>query len=243
MQRYFSNFKQEHLRFHNFHKKYVGIRHFLWHLRAEIRTLFTQKKSFSQSSEDLILKNLLGLGSSKKRGFYIDIGSGRPITHSNTYTLYRHGWHGILVDPIPLNRSLSRIIRPRDTFIHACVSDQSGISDFFELKDYSYSTTKREVADELIRNGTAKLIRHYRIPKITLSELFPLIPEDKTCILFIDAEGDDLTILESNDFDLFAPDIVVIECWKGYLKSMIRLMENQGYRLFARTINNLIFLK
>jgi FkbM family methyltransferase len=36
-------------------------------------------------------------------GFFLDVGSGDGIVHSNTYTLEQKGWTGICIDPFPTN--------------------------------------------------------------------------------------------------------------------------------------------
>ena len=36
-------------------------------------------------------------------GFFLDVGSGDGITHSNTFVLEQKGWRGICVDPFPTN--------------------------------------------------------------------------------------------------------------------------------------------
>jgi FkbM family methyltransferase len=36
-------------------------------------------------------------------GFFLDVGSGDGITHSNTFTLEQKGWAGICIDPFPTN--------------------------------------------------------------------------------------------------------------------------------------------
>ena len=36
-------------------------------------------------------------------GFFVDVGSGDGVTHSNTLMLERRGWRGICIDPFPTN--------------------------------------------------------------------------------------------------------------------------------------------
>jgi FkbM family methyltransferase len=39
----------------------------------------------------------------KRDGYFLDVGSGDGVTHSNTWVLEQRGWNGICVDPFPTN--------------------------------------------------------------------------------------------------------------------------------------------
>jgi hypothetical protein len=97
---------------------------------------FLFPRFYSQTGEDMILNQMLG----KRRGAYIDIGSGHPIWYSNTYYFYRRGWNGILIDPIRQNIKYSRYLRPRDITILGAVSIKESKGTFYEFKNYEYST-------------------------------------------------------------------------------------------------------
>ena len=60
---------------------------------------FEPGESFSQCAEDMIARSLIDTSA----GRYVDIGSGHPVRGSNTYSLYRQGWSGLLVDPLRTN--------------------------------------------------------------------------------------------------------------------------------------------
>ena len=64
--------------------------------------------------------------------------------------------------------------------------------------------------------------------------------------LSIDVEGLDLAVLRSNDWHLFRPTCVLAEALNMTLNEAINsdlteFMLEQGYTLFARTYNTLIF--
>ena len=63
---------------------------------------FFAPRYFGQTAEDAILKIYLP----EKKGFYLDIGAGRPIKGSNTYFLYIRGWAGVCIEPITVNSKL-----------------------------------------------------------------------------------------------------------------------------------------
>jgi hypothetical protein len=64
--------------------------------------------------------------------------------------------------------------------------------------------------------------------------------------LTIDAEGMDLQVLKSNDWKRYRPRCVLVESLGVSLEDALRgevflFMKNQGYELFARTFNTLVF--
>ena len=168
------------------------------------RFLFT--RFYSQTGEDMILNQMLG----KRKGTYIDIGSGYPIWYSNTYFLYRHGWTGVLVDPIGRNVKYSKFVRPRDTVVHAAVSDLAGTKKFYEFKNYAYSTFDVSLYESRIASGL-ELKSSYEVEMINFGNLIDLIPQNSLTILSIDVEGYELNILKSIDFNSFSPAIIVVE--------------------------------
>jgi hypothetical protein len=66
----------------------------LWQIKGTLRG------TYSQHGEDrLILDYFKKLG--RPTGTYVDVGANYPIKISNTYLLYRSGWRGLTVEPIP----------------------------------------------------------------------------------------------------------------------------------------------
>jgi len=72
---------------------------FLILIRSEYKLKINSTGYYSQFGEDQILDKLLP----EKKGFFLDIGAGRPIRYSNTYLFYKRGWNGILIDPLTAN--------------------------------------------------------------------------------------------------------------------------------------------
>jgi len=62
----------------------------------------------------------------------------------------------------------------------------------------------------------------------------------------VDAEGMDLDVLQSNDWNLFRPSYVLVECWGAEIpyidKSPIyHFLTGMNYQLIAKTVATLIF--
>ena len=102
------------------------------------------KTSYSFEGQDLIVSTILR---KIKKGFYIDIGCNHPININDTFTLYKKGWSGILVEPLKYYNKLYNKYRKIDQFYNCllgvkkkyfmCVFKQTGLSS------NHYSTIKR----------------------------------------------------------------------------------------------------
>lgn len=186
------------------------------------------RQSFSQFGEDIELKKLC-----PPTGLYIDIGSGRPVSGSNTYFLYKSGWSGVLVDPIFSNMLLSRLIRPRDKKFQAVVGGAQDIY-FYHLLPYEYSTTSPEIVESLLESKKARLISKTRLKSIEIAKLFNS-PITSCMLLCIDAEGQDFEILRSFPFQLQKPDLICVEDNVSDFGSEINnFLTKKGYRLHKR---------
>src|SRR5580698_8519410 len=117
---------------------------------------YTNHGSYSQHGEDLFVRNFFA---SKKNGFYLDIGASHPFKLSNTYLLYRSGWTGVTVEPIPRLGKLHRQWRPRDTLFPVAVGLQRGELEFFEMTPSVLSTTVGSVARQYVADGKSILFK------------------------------------------------------------------------------------
>jgi FkbM family methyltransferase len=207
----------------------VEIKDFL-KLFATARYLYP--RFYSQTGEDMILNQMLG----KRKGTYIDIGSGYPIWYSNTYFLYRRGWTGVLVDPIRKNVKYSKFLRRRDTVILGAVSRHQGKAIFHEFKNYAYSTLDASAYESRLASGL-ELRASYEVETISFKSLVDLIPKNPLTIVFIDTEGHEFNILKSINFNLFRPAIIVVEeLVSPLIYSPIRdFLAEKGFVLHAYT--------
>jgi FkbM family methyltransferase len=176
-------------------------------------------------------------------GFYIDIGAGRPISHSLTFLLYKKGWNGFCFDPLPENQILHRLFRPRGKFKRCLIGNSLGGRKFYHLKHWSYSTSLESVASMLITNGTAKLVKELKIDQRPLRDFLKEIPSNVNTFLKTDTEGNDLDVLVSNDWEQFNPNLVCVEVWKEGKKSITSFLNGKGYALIAETKQNAFFAK
>ncbi|CAB4825166.1 MAG: hypothetical protein F2761_02430 [Actinobacteria bacterium] len=201
---------------------------------------FSNRKFFSQANEDETIYKYCP----ENFGRYMDIGSGRPVSGSNSYFFYRLGWRGILVDPLTRNQVLGKLIRPRDSVLKSLVG-QPGKSTFFELYPYEYSTTSERIANELVSSGKATIIGKKTFTIVPMSDLvFPMTDLEPTFIS-IDVEGADFDVLTSNDWKICRPRVVCIESpvELSDLGSKINeYLEELNYKLVEQTSLSKIFV-
>lgn len=154
--------------------------------------------SYSQSGEDLLLKIQL----KKSAGVYVDVGAYHPVLYSNTYALYKRGWHGLVIDPNSSFRPLYSILRSRDTYVTSGVGSDARAGTYYKFSDTSYNTFDASSASEY------KQIRHITFvgsEQISIVPLRTILNEHKIShvdLLNIDVEGLDLQVLESHDWSI-----------------------------------------
>lgn len=202
----------------------------------------SHRGGFSQTGEDLLIAKFFPEPGS---GFYLDVGSGQPVIGSNTYRFYRQGWRGILIDPIPRNIRLAKMLRFKDRTIGSLVGEIRESRSFFEFEPYEYSTTDHITAEKLIAAGEVKLVRILEYKTLPLSDLdLTFIPNDR-CFLTVDVEGFDLQVLRSINWDKFRPRVVCIEAWEPNIEAnaaIHELLTLNGYFEREKTVLSKIYV-
>lgn len=205
-----------------------------------------RKIHYSQSGEDVILAALLR----QDAGFYVDVGANHPKRYSNTALLYQQGWRGINIDPNPYSIALFNHARPRDINIAAGVARTKGLLPFYQFSDPAYNTFSKQVADALKEKRWLRMLSDAPMPVLPLvSILEEHLPHGQHIdVMNIDVEGLDLEVLESNDWERFAPTYIAIEA-HGFTPGaptshpVYEFLTRRGYVLRAFTGLTLIFSK
>lgn len=219
-------------------------------LKNQIKHIFVKsKKYYAQCGEDLIIYNYLCTLHMKRDIFYLDLGAGDPMMHSNTYFFYIRGSFGVCVDA---NKNLCnryRRKRKRDTIMNYAVS----LGDDENCKFYNFdmntvSTTDKSNIDYLLENGF-KIKKIQDVPCIKVEKILEDASNIKKIdLLSIDIEGDEFGIIKAIDFDKYKIDVICVEVVDfntglnlPIAKDIILYMKNNGYELLANTGINLIF--
>ncbi len=199
--------------------------------------------SYAQTGEDLLLARHVDMSSP---GFYVDVGCNHPIKYSNTYFLYLCGWSGIVIDGNSDLATAWKDHRPRDKFVHTCISDQAKVVKFSVFESNELSSVSGEVVPGLYPSQY-KLKRCDTVHTQTLDAVLDV---EETLppigLLSIDIEGEDFAALRSIDLSRYRPEVIIIEV-HGIDVGMIGSHEvsiylaNFGYIPFACQMSNVMF--
>lgn len=191
--------------------------------RDVVTELAYSQPSFSQFGEDLIISSLL---SGRAQGRYVDVGAFDPFHYSNTYLLYRAGWSGINIEPVPHHLKALVRHRTRDTNLGIAITDRSGTVEinvagtFSGVIDDNYAW---DVGAERVTVESAPL-------RTVLAE--HMEAGDALDLLSVDCEGADAMVLRTHDWDRWPPAVVVAELnGDGQVEEVLT---KQGYSLHAR---------
>jgi FkbM family methyltransferase len=185
----------------------------------------------------------------KKEGFYVDVGAHDPKICSNTYFFYKRGWSGINIDAMPGSMSLFKKIRPRDTNLEIAIADQRKEMTFFNFSQPLFNSLDEDLSRQRHQAGISQIVKEEKIVTKTLEEVLKTyLPKHKTInFLSVDVEGLDLEVLRSNNWQLFRPEYILIEClhWnidRVQTNEIYQFLSEKGYVFFAKTIYTVIFV-
>jgi FkbM family methyltransferase len=199
-------------------------------------------KSFSQEGEDLILKRYFA---TKRTGFYVDVGAHHPKRFSNTYLFYRMGWRGINIDPNPDAINLFNSYRPRDINLACGISDVEGELLYYMFNDPALNSFNHDFVKKIERDSDFYVVDKQFVKVFSLANILTKHMPLNTTIDFmsIDAEGYDLNVLKSNDWDSFRPNLLLVEELDFSLETsnIYKFVSQHDYSFLAKTINTLIY--
>jgi len=204
------------------------------------------KRSYSQEGEDMILRRLF---EGQKTGTFVDVGAHHPMRFSNTLYFYKRGWRGINIEPNPEMIGLFKLLRKRDINVQCGISSKEDKLTYIQFDDPALNTFDRQLADERVQQTPYKIIGEKEIPVRQLKDVLEqhLSSGQAIDFLSIDAEGYDLAVLESNDWEKFRPTLILVEeleslALDGEKKGKVeQFLSEKGYRFFAKTLNTLFF--
>jgi FkbM family methyltransferase len=220
---------------------------------AMIRNGKLYSKSYSQCGEDMVVKCILPPLVKDKKWSWIDIGANHPVKFNNTAFFYEQGYHGINIEADPkLIRNFYNK-RRNDMNLNIAIADKSGVMDFYLMDNPTLNTLSAEEAHECEKFGY-KIKEVIPIKTLTVREVLKkycdgVFPD----FLSLDAEGYDLIILKSIDWEKSGPKIICVEnipfcpSLKNYFASMqendlSKYLESKNYSIMAFTLVNTIFV-
>lgn len=198
---------------------------------------------YSQEGEDILLMRFLN---GKRNGFFVDVGAHHAIRFSNTYALYRRGWRGVNIDATPSSMSSFELLRPEDTNIEAAVSDSPTRLTFHIFEEGALNTSDATLAASYMESGYA-LKEKVELTARPLAEILDeCVPAGQHIdLMSVDVEGAELAVLRSNDWERFAPDLLIIEALDTPLTEIdqnpcVTFLFDKGYTPVSMLTNSII---
>jgi FkbM family methyltransferase len=215
-------------------------------LRRSIGNQFPASRvSYAQDGEDLIIERIF---EGKKSGFYVDVGAHHPFRFSNTYRFYRQGWYGLNFDPVPGFANFFARHRPRDIAIEIGVGEIDSHMTYYQFNEPALNTFSLQ--EVILKNKPPySLVSSIEISVRPLTDLFDqFLPEGQHIdFMTIDAEGLDLEVLLSNNWEKYRPSLLVVETLRKNMNSLsgcktTEFLLKQGYVPFCKVYNSSFFL-
>jgi hypothetical protein len=224
------------------------------------------RKAYSLEGEDLLLWSLIERYVfvfkmlDKKilhNGFYVDVGAYHPKRFSNTYKLYKEGWSGINIDCMPGSMAVFNKKRARDINLEIAISDHtSDDSKYYIFDDPGANPSPRNgflqksEVEWLINEQGIKIREIKNIRTSKLAEILDLYlkPGQEIDLLNIDAEGNDINILKSNDWAKYRPKFIMIEADKYGLRDLnssdlSRFLETYSYTAMSKMALTILYVR
>jgi FkbM family methyltransferase len=202
-------------------------------------------RSYSQEGEDMVLRRIF---EKQERGFYVDVGAHHPKRFSNTYYFYKKGWRGINIDAMPGSIRMFNKLRPRDINLEMAISEEKKTLRYYAFNDPALSGFSRQLANQRKGQGNYKIVFEKDLQTHTLTEVLDehLPKGQEIDFLSVDVEGLDLEVLKSNNWSTYCPRVVLVESTGNSLEEIMlsdiyKLLRDNGYQLYAKTVNTLIF--
>lgn len=205
----------------------------LWRARRAARA----GGPFGQSAEDAWFLGWLRKSRIPwaEAGFYIDIGANHPVVLSATYLLYKTGWRGLAVEPIPSLCALHRRMRPRDTQLNVGAGSSSETRPFWETAPDYFSSFSRDTAVAAEADGLCRILRQARLSVVTPRDILARVPAGlRVNYLSIDTEGLDGEILSAWPWEECRPDIVSCEASAVEESQAGRRLAAEGYSMVRK---------
>lgn len=203
-------------------------------------------QSYSQEGEDMILNRIF---EGKKKGFYIDVGAHHPKRFSNTYFFYKQGWRGINIDAMPNSMNLFNKIRPRDINLEIAISSESKKLIYYEFNEPALNSFSEELSNNRDGLRDYKIINKLEITTHRLDDILKNLQNEipaEIDFLSIDVEGLDFEVLQSLNFNVYKPKVILIEVLSSNLDGITKhkiadYLKKFDYELFAKTMNTVFF--
>lgn len=210
----------------------------------------TSMRSYAQCGEDILAYRVLCQHMRIDKPTYVDIGAHDPVYLSNTYLFYKLGCRGLLIEPDPDCVSKLKRKRPKDITLAAGIStDEPGSATFYRMNQPTLNTFSLQDAKDACEQGPYRIVEEMSVPVLPIDRAIEENLAHRPHFVSVDAEGLDLAILDSYDYDRQGPELICVESAEfsenniGALRhDVFGLLDQRDYFLFASTYLNGLFV-
>ena len=195
--------------------------------------------SFSQFHEDLLI-DLIFAG--REEGFYLDVGANDPEFNSNSLRFYRRGWSGVCVEPGA--EAFRRIAqhRPKDLNLNVAIGPERSRMTFYRVVDDSTLSSLDEATARRMAAMVGSTVAADEVDVLPLRDIFAEHTGGRQVdFLSVDAEGYDLEVLRSNDWERHRPTLLLVEI-NNQFGPIVQLLSEHNFLLIFNNPDNGLFV-
>jgi FkbM family methyltransferase len=168
----------------------------------------------------------------KTSGFFVEVGANDPFLLSQTWMLEQKGWTGVLVEPLAACCADLRRYRNARVVQVACVAPHQIGTATLHIAG-AVSSLVPNAFDPKVRYETTETVQ-----VVTLTDVLQQVAAPRVIdFLSIDTEGTEGDILAGMDLTRFQPTLILVE-YHVYSLALHRQLNNMGYKLIRRTVDN-----
>lgn len=173
------------------------------------------RTAFGQFGEDLVIEGILQTHGRIQRGSYVDVGAFHPLKYSNTAMLHeKYGWSGLNIDANKAAIDEFQLVRPLNINLVALIGEDQSEREYVYFDHPGANSADKKMIERQTRNSSPfqETFRETRFSQ-PLSELLDRHFESNRNVDFlsVDAEGMDLEVLKSNNWDKYRPFLIAVE--------------------------------
>lgn len=212
--------------------------------------LFTGRSiriSYGYKAEDRLIESLLKPIITQK-GFYVEVGCNEPRFASNTFLFYKRGWRGICIDPDEKLIRKHKNVRPKDQAFCSFVSDVETELEYVEMDNKGLSSGDTEHIQNALDKGY-EITNRKKMKSLRLTTILEQLKAPSSFdFLSVDAEGNDLKVLQSLDFERYSPRLIIVEADHFNPSNpsdheIYKFLITKKYFFHGSILTNLYFLK
>jgi FkbM family methyltransferase len=200
-----------------------------------LRAYFRLHRDYSQSGETVAIRKILR---DTANPFFVEVGANDGRFVSSTYGLMLDGWKGLCIEPHPgIFEKLRKNIARFDQVKAVCcaASPERGKLRLFLGKDDSrgvFSTISSEDSEwhRAHRDEAFVMVDGKPLSDILAEHDVP----PRFGLLLVDAEGMDLEVLRTLDFETYRPQLIVTEDYAPKNETKFAFLESHAFRFLQR---------